>query len=213
VARNYYLVLGVDPDASLDQIKAAYRRKAKQLHPDYYEGSSEPFRDLQAAYETLNDPERRQCYDAELERERRACVSAQRAQGGPRQARPCPIEPLIPNAPSRRAESLGGSRREGWDGWIEADRVVISLTRAQALHGGRARLWLPTSVSCPTCWGAGRVGFYLCEECRGQGTVVDHRPVWLDFPAGVTDQSVARVSLDPLGLPNAYLAVRFDVSG
>ena len=60
MARNYYAILGIDPDASPDQIRSAYRRKAKELHPDHYEGSSEPFRDVQEAYEALSDPARRQ---------------------------------------------------------------------------------------------------------------------------------------------------------
>jgi hypothetical protein len=47
----------------------------------------------------------------------------------------------------------------------------------------------------------------------GRGTVIDHRPVWLVFPAGVSDQFVARISLVKLGLPDVTLTVRFDVRG
>ena len=99
VARNYYLILGVDPDASLDEIRSAYRRKAKQLHPDHYEGSSEPFRDVQEAYEALCDPARRKAYDAERAREDRARAVPRRVREEPLRPRRCPVEPLIPNAP------------------------------------------------------------------------------------------------------------------
>jgi len=233
VARNYYVILGVDPDASSDQIKAAYRRKAKELHPDHYEGSSKPFRDVQEAFEALSDPTRRQSYDASLERERRAHVAFERAKSEPLRSRRCPVEPLVPSAPSfgEKRPSFGRSRYtffaesfdQLWNEWNnliepvgqvrEEDQVVIPLTRTQAQRGGRVRIWLEIPTRCPSCWGQGSLGFYGCEECSGQGTIVEQRPVWLTFPAGVSDHSVARVSLTQLGLPDTYLTVRFSVRG
>ncbi len=61
-----YEVLGVSRDASPRQIKAAYWKLARRLHPDKNDGSREStmaFEDLQVAYDTLRDPERRQLYD------------------------------------------------------------------------------------------------------------------------------------------------------
>jgi curved DNA-binding protein CbpA len=58
MAKNYYLILGVAPDAEVKQIKAAYRRRVKTLHPDYG-GDARPFLDLQEAYSVLSDPGRR----------------------------------------------------------------------------------------------------------------------------------------------------------
>ena len=63
MAKDYYAILGVDPDATPAQIKAAYRKKAKEFHPDYYGQDSEPFKAVQEAYSTLIDPERRKAYD------------------------------------------------------------------------------------------------------------------------------------------------------
>ena len=48
-ARNYYDVLGVESDATQAEIKSAYRQRAKELHPDHYNGDSEPFRALHEA--------------------------------------------------------------------------------------------------------------------------------------------------------------------
>jgi molecular chaperone DnaJ len=224
VARNYYLILGVDPDASPEQIRSAYRCKAKELHPDHYEGSSKPFRDVQEAYETLCDPARRKSYDAGLESARRPRVASRRAQSEPLRSRRVPVEPLFPGAaPSgpSRSSPFAESLDRLWDEWNgrseplgrveEVDDLVIPLTRAQARRGGRLRVWIATEARCPGCWGTGRSGFFECWECGGTGAIVERRPVWIAFPAGVSDGTVGRVSLAPLGEPNAYLTLRFHV--
>jgi curved DNA-binding protein CbpA len=59
---NYYLILGVDSQATQEESKAAYRQHAKDLHPDYYGPDSSPFIDLQEAYAVLSDPARRRLY-------------------------------------------------------------------------------------------------------------------------------------------------------
>ena len=64
---NYYLLLGVPQDADAETIRSAFRVLARRYHPDAGEGSSaERFRDVLAAYETLNDPTRRWHYDRAL---------------------------------------------------------------------------------------------------------------------------------------------------
>ena len=59
MANDYYLILGIGDDASQDEIKSAYRREAKRLHPDCSDEGCEPFLDLHEAYEVLGDPEQR----------------------------------------------------------------------------------------------------------------------------------------------------------
>jgi curved DNA-binding protein CbpA len=73
--KNYYRILGVSPDATAEQIKQAYRQRAKELHPDnkthfdrweYHRR----FQLLSEAYEQLKSPERRICYDQLLSQHR-----------------------------------------------------------------------------------------------------------------------------------------------
>src|SRR3954466_3318576 len=61
VARDYYGTLGVERDAGPDQIKRAYRRLARELHPDVNPdpAAQEQFREVSAAYEALSHPEKR----------------------------------------------------------------------------------------------------------------------------------------------------------
>ncbi len=62
---DYYALLGVEPDATTAQIKSAYRKLAKQYHPDVNNSSdaAERFREITEAYDTLTDPDRRRRYD------------------------------------------------------------------------------------------------------------------------------------------------------
>src|ERR1017187_9177460 len=65
VVNDYYGVLGVRRDADADEIKKAYRRLARELHPDVNPDpqTQESFKDITQAYEVLSDPEKRQMYD------------------------------------------------------------------------------------------------------------------------------------------------------
>ena len=63
---SYYAVLRIDPDATLAQVKKAYRKLARQHHPDTNPGDQQAaarFRQITEAYETLSDPKRRAVYD------------------------------------------------------------------------------------------------------------------------------------------------------
>ena len=65
MANDYYAVLGVPRDASADDIKKAYRRLARELHPDVNPDvrTQERFKEITQAYEVLSDPDKRQMYD------------------------------------------------------------------------------------------------------------------------------------------------------
>ena len=68
---NYYVVLGIDEGADRETIRSAFRGLVRRYHPDAGAGaSSDAFRAVVEAYETLNDPARRRAYDGALQRKR-----------------------------------------------------------------------------------------------------------------------------------------------
>ena len=124
--KDYYLILGVARDASMAAIKRAYRRLAKKFHPEVAAHASlQDFQELQAAYETLADAERRRRYDESLRQER--------------------FEPLAWSFV--RSPAAGDLRRPVRPGSLSGE---ILLTPEEAHRGGILPLDVPLSASCPS---------------------------------------------------------------
>ena len=234
MTENYYTILGVDSNANPDQIKSAYRKKAKKLHPDHYGQNSEPFRAVQEAYDVLSDPERRRAYDARLARDRRVQNAPPAMRAESLRPRRRPAEPLIPteediylrgvvDRPFQAFRSpLVEILHHIWNSfegltWLPSQgvkslAVEISLTPDQALRGGRARIVISVQTECPACWGVGSTGFFPCWRCSGTGTVTQEYPLIVTFPPGISDGDTATLPLDRLGIYDVDLAVHFRVS-
>ncbi len=233
MAKNYYTVLGIGSDATQDEIRSAYRRQAKKHHPDCSGEDSESFLAIGEAYEVLGDPARRRAYDDGLARERKRVQSRVRGVAPePLRRRRPPAEPLVPT------QGTGGAR-DAFSGfsypslieeffghpWPDLDaptrsrpsrgreelHVQVSLTREEALYGGRIRLWIPVRTVCPACRGRGGAGFFECLHCDGSGTAIDERPVDVAFPGGLSDGVEGRVTVSRPGMSDLALVLHFRV--
>jgi DnaJ-class molecular chaperone len=234
MAKDYYVVLGIGSDATQDEIRSAYRRQAKKHHPDCSGEDSEPFLAVGEAYEVLGDPVRRRAYDDKVAREQKRAPRTARGVGPePLRRRRPPVEPLVPTQgtrgprqafsaapfPSLIEEFFGRPRRDP-DAPVQSRpwsrredvHVRVSLTREQALHGGRIRLWIPAQTVCPACRGRGGTGFFECLYCYGSGRVVDERPVDVAFPGGLADGFEGRVSVSRSGMSDLSLVLHFRVA-
>jgi molecular chaperone DnaJ len=231
--KNYYLILGITSDATQEEIRSAYRDKAKRWHPDRSGEGSEPFLAIREAYEVLCDPVRRQAYDQERARqeaERQAAARVVRVE--PLRRASSHAEPLVPDQgerrrrgtfvasppPSLRTESSdhpwGGVNfpvQTGPGRRSEEICVQVSLTGEQARHGGRIRVRIPVRLWCPACQGRGGSGLFACPHCLGSGTVVVEGPVEVTFPGGIVDGFADRVSLVRPGMRNLVLLLHFSV--
>ncbi|MBC7338559.1 MAG: molecular chaperone DnaJ [Firmicutes bacterium] len=162
--RNYYEILGVGRDASPDEIKKAYRRLARQYHPDANPGdptAEEKFKQINEAYAVLSDPEKRARYDAYGE------VGGAADLGSPFAG----IQDLFdmffgtgrPRGPRPREPKRGADLR-----------LDLDITLEEAFSGVEKELEVPRVERCPICDGTGaRPGSppATCSRCRGTGQV------------------------------------------
>jgi DnaJ-class molecular chaperone len=223
MAKNYFAILGISSSASTDEIRAAYRRLAKEFHPDHYAGGNEAFREIQEAYSVLGDVQRRQKYERQISR-KSVRTTVKRTTYHP--------EPLIPEqesidigeiSPVRSFQTFTPSFDEIFD-WLwrnfsdltqsKSGRVrnltfEVPLTRKQALRGGTARVLVPVMASCPTCRGYGGIGPYECSRCMGEGHISGEAPVSVSFPSGLTKDHAVMIPLNRFGLRNLHMTVLF----
>jgi DnaJ-class molecular chaperone len=160
-SKDYYALLGVPRNAAAHAIKYAYHQLVKRLHPDVRGPAAATFREVQAAYETLSDAERRRSYDAAL-------ASAD-ADAWLAAALPAPA----PAARTRR----------------EACVAELLLTRREARLGGVFPLRLPMRLACPSCAATGGFAF-PCKVCDGEGFIARRVACDLRLPPGVRDGAV-----------------------
>jgi molecular chaperone DnaJ len=164
---DLYALLGVSRDASDDEIKKAYRARARELHPDTNPGDAvaeAKFKEVTVAYEVLRDPERRDRYD------RFGPEGVFGAQGG---AGGFGFEGGIGDIFEAFFGQMqgGGGRRRGPAPGSDAE-VRLNLEFAEAVFGAHKPLTVRLPVTCETCSGRGTAAGtepITCVECAGTG--------------------------------------------
>ncbi len=180
--RDYYETLGVDKAASEQDLKSAFRRLAKEHHPDKNPGDAEAeqkFKDLSEAYEALKDPQKRAAYD----RFGHAAFDGA-GRGGPGGAGFGPdfASSMSDIFDDLFGEFMGGRRGGGGQGGRSrggrergADlRYNLEVTLQDAYTGKTAQLRVPSSIACEACSGTGaKPGTKpkTCPTCGGAGKV------------------------------------------
>ena len=232
--KNYYIILGIPSKSSQEEIKSAYRRLAKEFHPDHYGKNHSPFLNVQEAYTVLSDPVRRRAYDAALVSNRKKQQHFRKPEPMGRQYKG-EVEPLIPEkgpvdlGDASLAKSFQIHRPSlevlfdrFFSNFSEGERtkgerpenlsVIITLTPEQAFRGGHVRLYVPAQVQCPRCYGRGGIGYYECWRCSGAGKLTGEYPILINYPPGISDKHTVQISLDRYGIRNLYLTVNFRIS-
>jgi molecular chaperone DnaJ len=160
---DYYEVLGVPRDASQEQIKKAYRKLARELHPDVAGSEAEDkFKDVGRAYEVLSNPEKRRSYD--MGNDPSAPGGGQGGSFGFQDI----FETFFGGGGQQQRGPIPRARR-GQDALIRLD-----IDLSEAAFGARREIQVDTAVVCGTCSGTCcRPGTspHTCEVCNGRGTV------------------------------------------
>ncbi|HEY5108347.1 MAG TPA: molecular chaperone DnaJ [Acidimicrobiales bacterium] len=170
---DLYELLGVGRDATDDELKRAYRAKARQFHPDTNHAGSEDdehFKEISLAYEVLRDPERRARYD----RFGHAGVFGQAAGGGGQAGDPFAtggLGDLFDAFFNGMGGAQPGRRRTGPVPGPDAE-LVVEMTFREAVFGVQREVAVTVPVHCDTCEGTGAqpgTSVTRCPECQGAG--------------------------------------------
>ena len=232
--KDYYKILGVSRTASDEEIRKAFRKLAREYHPDVAKNKAEAeerFKDINEAYEVLSDREKRQKYDALGEDWKRAGAFGPRTArpGGGRMGRDIPREDFEFGGTgfsdffeqffgSFAGRGFGFGRRPSSDEAVMRGRDVeadILVTLHEAMNGSVRRVTLRHNARCERCGGMGRTQMGQCSECEGEGIVSKIQNYQVKIPPGVREGQRLRLAGHgesglgggPAG--DLYLRVRF----
>jgi molecular chaperone DnaJ len=171
--RDYYETLGVNRDASDEEIKKAYRKLAMKHHPDRNpdsKDSEDKFKDAKEAYEMLSDPQKRAAYDAYGH----AGVDASAGAAGAGGAGFGGFADAFGDIFGEIFGNAGGGRQRS-NVYRGADlRYNLEISLEEAARGTETRIRIPTMEQCEPCHGSGaKPGTQpkTCPTCNGQGQV------------------------------------------
>jgi molecular chaperone DnaJ len=205
-SKDYYQILGVNRNASEKEIKQAYRRLARKHHPDLNPGDKSAearFKEMNAAYQVLSDPEKRKKYDQFGDQWEYADQFAKAGgqQGvrwdtgkGGRTFEYGDMSGLGDIFSSLFGDASMGSRaRRGPQRGQDAESPV-EISLEEAYHGSSRVIQLQTTEPCTACGGTGRVGNRVCTMCGGTGGKAAPRRLEVKIPPGVKDGSRIRMA-------------------
>jgi len=211
--QDYYKVLGVSRSASTDEIKRAYREKARKLHPDVNKSvdAEEQFKAINEAHQVLSDPDKRARYDRfgnDWERYQTSAGSSGPSDfsqwfSGQAGGNPNVHFDYRTNGGegfSDFFETLFGGAGRATRGPRRAPRrgddheYPIDVTLRDAFTGTTRAFELKVPQACEACGGSGLHQSGICFACEGTGSISKRSKIEVSIPAGIRDGQRVRVA-------------------
>lgn len=188
--RDYYEVLGVDKNASTDEIKSAFRKKAKQYHPDLNKDdptAADKFKEAQEAYEVLSDESKRKMYDQYGHAGvNNSYAGAGGAGFGGFNASSFDFGDIFDSFFGGGGSSFGGFQNFGGASSSRTRKtrgsdvlMRMKLDFEEAVFGTEKKFNIDVVEECEECHGNGGFEPETCETCHGTGTVTSQRQTML----------------------------------
>ncbi len=212
--KDYYKTLGVARTASHDEIRTAFRKLARQYHPDVAKDkkvAEEKFKEINEAYEVLGDAEKREKYDRLGANWKHAGARPQPGTGADgfrthtwQSGQGAEDFEFGGTGFSDFFEQMFGARRGGGGNGAppfaaesekgEDVEGVLMVTLEEAMNGAVRAISVGRNVACPECEGTGVKARRVCPKCQGNGFVTAKQEYKVKIPAGVRDGQRLRVS-------------------
>ena len=207
--KDYYIVLGVSRSADAHRIKKAYRTVAKRYHPDVSHSPEckQKFQEIREAYETLSDEGARRKYDEELAK-----------QGSSLRITKVPETVVRRRSIFDKMDSIFSPVDDFFSGFLpgffdlerkmEKDLYLEAiLSPGEASRGGLFPITVPVIEPCTRCSKGGIWEEFFCPVCSGYGRIQSEREFSLSIPPNVKHVTDIRLSMEDIGLRDAYLNV------
>ncbi len=174
--KDYYKILGVDKNASQDQIKSAYRKMAKQYHPDLHPGdnaAAEKFKEVNEAYSVVGDPDKRGKYDrGEMDMDGAGGFNPFGGGGG---FSASGFDDIFDMFSGAFGFGGGQTRRRSAASSVGNDiTYTVELTFMESILGCKKPITFTRVERCPSCGGSGAKddsSLKTCDKCGGSGQV------------------------------------------
>lgn len=197
--KDYYATLGVPRTASADELKAAFRRLAREYHPDVNKSqdAEEKFKAINEAYAVLSDPEKRSVYD-------RYGTEGLNGMGGMPDFTTVDFSDIFEELfgfgmGGRKRGNTRNTPRRGAD-----LTYPVTLTFEEAVFGAEKEVEITRDEVCETCTGSGAepgTTVERCRECNGSGEVRTVRQTFLGSMVQVTTCPICRGSGEVIVTP------------
>lgn len=176
-AKDYYHILGVASSATEVEIKKAFRRLAKQYHPDARPGdasAAERFKEINEAYSVLSDGEKRKQYDLMRRFGPLGSMGSQRGPSGRRTGSSFEEQDLGFSGFGGLGDLFTSIFGRGRKVEVEPIELAVEIPFRVAALGGKVPVTIGVTEACPTCGGSGAApgaSVTTCSECNGRGEV------------------------------------------
>lgn len=217
IRKDYYGILGVEKNATPQEIKKAYRRMARKYHPDVNPNNAEArekFKDLSQAYEVLSDPEKRRHFDNGFvdqswftesnldnirdvfEKTYRKAFSKEEEAGTKNKFSFTDMFNNIVDSVNvkekPRSDKTAGSESSKKPRKLDVEQS-LPVTLEEAWNGTRKTITVHREKVCVLCGGTGQVSRQTCRNCQGKGGTSSSKKIEVKVPQGVRKGSKIRI--------------------